>query len=327
MKNKISKAILLCGFTPLLMGVTTKASSKYIHVTTDTFGPFEKRQEDVDIDFHIIFCNQDVMTGIYEQLIVGTPERPNASVARKKSHSVSNLQEYVVTFTLPLSYYFDEDGISVTFRILNSESVMYSKTVELYPPGNDVISPFDYVTTRFVSKPLVARFNQTKAVYSGDKLLFKNYTPYFTNDVYHRLRLDQFTFTLDTLDDSFSHGESSMTILSKNELFPKYPIGIVYTKLTKNGSKIDISFQNILYVEPKQLTMSFVPLPGYKSTKYFYLPVNKMDEIYGMELAFEIKNIGYNKTTIRWNMTYEPTTHKVGNCYDSEYCVVGGVKK
>ena len=326
MKNRLIKSLIFIGLAPLLMGASPSLVNKYIYVTSDLIGPFEKRQDDVDVNFKIVFSNQDITSGIYEQLIVGTPTRPNASVARKKSHSVTNLQEYTVTFALPLSDLFDEAGITITFRIMCESGQLYSKSAELYPPSEESINPFDYVSSYYSSKNIVMKFNQNRIVSTRERIIFKNYTTYFQDDIYYRITLDQFSFGYSYIDEPFIYKSAYMSFNNKIENLPFVGGTRIPIKLEKSGTKISFSFSNTMYVEPKTLMMSILPVPTFRATNNFYLPRNKREEMNGLQLTFCINGFGYSRTNITWTMTHDPSSNKIGHCQDSEYCVVGGVR-
>lgn len=327
MKSKVIRTLLLCGVTPLLMGVTPIQLDRYIEVTSDDIGPYDFPHEDVNITFTIQFINQTITTGIYEQLIVGNRTTPNASVARKKSHDVNNYIPYNVTFTLPLSSVYDEDGLSITLKINHQNGTLYSKTITIYPSEKDVINPFNYTLTPFESRVLKGHFQESKVVENKEKLYFSDFKDYFLDDVYYRINLNQFTFAYEFPNSTFIYKNAYMTINDKLEYFDNLTGGKIPLKITENNGEISVIFKFIMYVDPTLLEMNLLPKTGYVATNNFYLPVNKMSDINGMSLSFEINEIGYNKTTIKWDMIYDPTTNKIGPCQNSEYCIVGGVSK
>ena len=75
------------------------------------------------------------------------------------------------------------------------------------------------------------------------------------------------------------------------------------------------------------MNMAYLPLSGYVATDNLYFPINQIDSVQGLNVTFTLRDFGNNKTNLSWTSTYYPTSNIIGQCNNSEYCIVGGVSQ
>ena len=77
-----------------------------------------------------------------------------------------------------------------------------------------------------------------------------------------------------------------------------------------------------MYVHPETLEMSFIPRDGFVATKYFYLPRNKTKQMLNQLFTLKMEKFGYGQINFSWDVRYINNRNLIGDCNDSDFCVV-----
>ena len=80
-----------------------------------------------------------------------------------------------------------------------------------------------------------------------------------------------------------------------------------------------------MYVNPQTLDMSLVKYDGFVATKYFYLPINKIDLLLDQIFTIHFDEFGYGKSNFSWDMRYLNNRNLIGDCDNSDYCIKGEI--
>ena len=88
-------------------------------------------------------------------------------------------------------------------------------------------------------------------------------------------------------------------------------------------NRVWFSFPSNMYVNPTSLEMSLVAKPGFVATPYFYLPKNKCEELLDQTFTIMVEEFGHGKTRFNWDIKYTNNHRLIGDCSNSDYCVVG----
>lgn len=297
--------------------------------SSDIYGPFEEFQDDVTITIHVI---PPTITGLsLDRILILDKEGSIIYSTGSTAHNASRPYDYMVT--LPTKDYLSYEGMHCRYEIERSKTGVVSQIdFILYPYSKKhPINPFDYNNSSYNSRQKAFYFKDNGIKFIEEKFSFKDLEDYFLTNSYYKLSLDQFKF------DSFLYGNLSYkdAYLVLDDLIPSF---LSLSNESNNSSKIPLSlkinenatislqFKDLLYVEPSSLHMSTRPKSGYVATKYFFLPTNKKEEVSTQSFRFEINELGYNKTYLSWNIEYTNTINLIGDCSNSEYCVVGGSK-
>ncbi|MFA7033006.1 MAG: hypothetical protein WC201_05550, partial [Bacilli bacterium] len=73
--------------------------------------------------------------------------------------------------------------------------------------------------------------------------------------------------------------------------------------------------------------MSPYPLANFVATSYFYLPKNGIKQLQNKDFNFLITGLGQNHSTFIWSSSLLVENNLLGPCFDSDYCVIGGITK
>lgn len=323
------KRFLLLLIVPLLMGAAPKVNivTRNLALTSSIIGPFDKYQEDV-VASYTLTTTTNKPNSTYERFTFLDISTGNERNVKTTNHFIPAKSSITLSITIPTSEFMGPSGMEIFMNIYDSfnNTLLYSYALTIYAAGSESINPLQYIESGYVTKPIAIAFPDVEY---REKIYFDNYSDYFLTDIYYRLPFEQFDIKVDSIFDKTIEGSGTMLIKKGKNFFPNLStIGnntFIGLKTNKIGDIYRISLKNGLYVSPSSLIMSSTPLAGYVATNNFYLPVNKRDEIQGLEITMNIYNIGYSKTNLSWTSKYFPTSSLIGACSYSEYCIVGGV--
>ena len=101
-------------------------------------------------------------------------------------------------------------------------------------------------------------------------------------------------------------------------------IGMNYTE---KDNEISFFVDDNLYVNENSLEMSRTKLPEYRRTSDFYIPLGKEELFVENESYLLIKKAGYSENNIYIPLTFFYNTKYLGECYQSDYCISGGIRE
>ena len=326
MKNK--KAFLLIPLLaiPSLMGAVITS----VYMSFNTIGPFSKYQNDVSFEYTL--NNRSIFNeSVYEFIIFGNKSVPIGKTIKTATHSIKGKETVTCSVNLPTSMLLGDDGMSIHIELRNSsDKVLKTKEFTIYPSVSQIINPL--TTDYYESKEIIASMTNDVLLVSKETMTFHNFFDYFTSSTYYKLNLDQFSISWQGNLSELTMSNSYLFIDGYREYFP----GLTYSngkakiplKMVKNNDgTYHLSFMWSLYVEPKTLIMTTEPRIGYKPTNSFFFPINKKRDLRNLQIMFELNNVGLGKNRIAWSSKLLAANNLIGNCQDSEYCVVGEVEE
>ena len=326
MKNKKLLLYLPILAIPSLMGVVITSVS----MSFDRMGPFTKYQKDVS--FKYTLTNKSIFDEtVYEFFLFGNKDVPIGKTIKTATHSVKGNQTVECSVNLPLSMLLGDDGMIIHIELRNSsDSVLKTKEFTIYPIISSTINPI--TTDYYESNYVVASMDKDVLTVSKERMVFHDFFDYFTTSTYYKLNINQFKIDWQSSLSEMTIGDSYLYIDGYQEYFPSlaYKGGItkIPLKMVKdNNGYYQLTFMWKLFVEPKTLIMSTEPRIGYRPTNCFFLPINKKHDLANMQVRFELNNVGFNKNKIIWSSKLLAANNLIGNCQDSEYCVVGEIEE
>ena len=93
------------------------------------------------------------------------------------------------------------------------------------------------------------------------------------------------------------------------------------------NNEISFAINKKLYVNTSTLDMANIPISGYIKTTDLYVPINKEDALSNDEIYISIVNAGYSNSDIKIPLDFYFNHHYIGECYNSDYCVHGGIRQ
>ena len=312
-----------------IMGISELAISiDPVKLTVEQIGPYTKKCENQTLNYKITAVKSTKNRNIYEVFKFGTIETPNIYSTKTAVHVAPLSSATTLSVTMPTSTLLNENGMMVTISIYNSEDTLYiEKSFTIYPIPSETVDPT--VVGSYQSKIISVKITSNKITNTSDSYTFTNIKSYFNNTIYYRLPIEEFLFTHVDAGE-LTYGNCYMSLIGYQRYFPalshflstaKIPL-----KLVKKENGYGLDFANTLYVEKSTLKMTTSAREGYVATNNFYLPVNFRDELSDLKVYFVIEDLGISKLKMSWKTTCLMDNAFIGDCSDSEYCIVGGVK-
>ena len=313
---------------PTLTGAFEIINNSSMSFTFSVMGPFVEYNEDVTITGKL--TSTKTMSGIKERISIAEDEEDYSYFYTTASHSMSARKARNVTFTLPLSTMLSEYGIKGLIEVLDSsENVLITRPFYLVPATNKTVNVSKYMTRDYNVDAVVVNITNYN-LYHRESYRFTNFLDYFNCDNYYRLDLKDLVMSYSCFVD-FPGGNASLHFLDYERLFPYIddngvvPEVNIPLTITEKKGEICFNFPQTMYVNRHTLEMSLVARPGFLTTSYFYLPINKKDQLIDRVFTLKVKDFGYGKTSFNWNIRYLNSRGLVGDCSDSDYCVIGEV--
>lgn len=324
------KHLLYLLMSPFLMGLSIDGPIvQEINISSPRYGPYEIYQDDVQTDFSV---KSTYIKGVnvYERVIFEDIDTNQSRTITFPTHLITYLKTTKIPITIPTSGFFGKEGMRITITVFKAADNFQYKTAALiiYPSSYQRINPLDYLTNDYETNTTAISFPDTEY---KEQYKFHNFTDYFLTDIYYRIPLEQFAVEAVESYEDITTCKGMMTIEHGKDLFPNIKsigkFSVISIELRKSGDFYKIFLANSIYVNPNTLHVSDTPIAGYVATNNFYLPINGMEDYQEIKIGFNITGLGYSKINLAWNTTCYYSSSFIGSCSNSEYCVVGEVKK
>lgn len=324
----------LLSFLLIEIGPLTPIDFFLVTYSSDKFGPYHANCANQNIDINIS-ANQKIYTS-YLTVYVGLSSSNYSYSKQYSSFTLAANGTKKQTITLPTREYLTSNGMYIKFVLtyhkdLGGTDQTTTKSFVIYPVESKAnIKPEDYITSPCTNHYVSYQFNNGVLTSSDESFQFPDYIDYFNIDTYHRLDLNSVSFNY-TCSSSFTYSSAYLQIFDENNIFPYIDKNeddyfLVPLKVTKNGNTYKFSFKNQFYVHPKTAQMSFDPEEDFTLTRYFYLPKNGREDLLDTKMNVYLYGAGLSASNISWNLTYLASQNLLGDCSDSDYCIIGEQK-
>ena len=297
-----------------------------ISLSLNPLGPCEEYGTDVSLTGTLTSTNG--YTGVRERLSVAPKGGTYSYFHTTASHDVVKGRPYSVSLPMPIHNMLSSSGIDCKVALLNSSSVeIQSYLFSLKPITKARINVNDYLNTPYKAMDTVID-PDNYGTSNYESVMFDGFIDYFNEDNYYRLNLNKLKFTY-SCPKVFPGCNATLNFTDYNNVFPYLSEGDALNNIriplrtAVQGSKFYFDFPEQMYVNPQTLEMSIVAKPGYRLTKYFYLPINKKELLIDEVFTLEVRDFGYNKLSFSWTISYLNNRNLIGDCDNSDYCVVG----
>lgn len=322
----LTKIISLLFFPLSLCGyIITPIGGDELYITSEKFGPFFAHQKDYELT--VVVHSTAKRRRFNSELFCG---RSPEDILYHKDYGQNITDGYVceLTYILPTRDYLSEDGLYCRISLYNSELDIYNNTYSftIYPINkNKSINANNYKNKSFEVENIAYEFTSMGVVNQKEVISFPDYKSYLDIDVYHKLTLD--SVKIETNQKDITYQEAYLRFFDHERLFPyighKDNAVTIPLTLVKKDNYWTFAYKNKMYVHPKTCQMSLNPRDGFVLTNNFYLPANQKAKVLENKFMVHIESFGVGLTDINWFLEYIAQLNLIGDCDDSEYCVVG----
>ena len=235
-----------------------------------------------------------------------------------------------VTFLVPIHDYWNVNGLTLKFEIINSSSsaILKDYSITFYPPSQKTINGSLLKRETYTSKALGFYGDGTELKELKETFDFTTIGDYVGVDYYYRLRLDNNHFLYPN-DYTLASYNLALRFNDDDNLFPYYTHDnngdiVIPLIFNRNGNQVSFKFKNHFYINKKTLQISDTYRAAFTSTNDFYLPINGRKKFNNKQLYIDIDRIGLDEISTSIPLKYDTSRSLLGVCTDGEYCIVGG---
>ena len=232
------------------------------------------------------------------------------------------------TFTISTANYLFDTGLELEFSVTSVDGKNYhSSTGVIYPSKTNYVD-----VSRYKSEPLTIDdvcYGITNSVLKTSETYdFRDMNDSFSKTSENAVSLDEIRFSYS--EKKFLNYESAyLEITDYNNLYPLVSgngnIKLIPVSLTNKNGEVSFEVNSQMYVNQSTLDMSSSYLEGYTQTNEFYIPKNKENEFSKNEYKIVVNGFGYSNSQISIPLDFYYSSKLLGMCYDSDYCIHGGI--
>lgn len=300
--------------------------SKPFMTDFEIMGPFTEGCDDYILSSQVkVLAN---INSVREKLTVKTIDGLMVKTQVKNLHQIVKGEIYTLTFILPFKSSLTDRGLSIAIDFMDSGSTaLQTIAFNIRPIKPTTINPKQYIDDYFVNEDIVVdpdNYSQFK----DEKIRFDRTYDYFNVDSYYKLDLNDALITYEcTLPCptciAHLHFTDFLRIfpyLDSDDAVPNVEIPL---RVIQKKTGVCFAFPSNMYVKPQTLEMSLIAKPGFTETSHFYLPKNRCEELMDQVFTIVAEEFGYAKTSFSWDMRYTNANRLIGDCSNSDYCVIG----
>lgn len=321
----ISLVMGLSPFTPIPIPVEPGTDST-VEIDFDPIGGLDAYCDDVTLVGHL--TSRKVYLELSERVSVALTGQQFIYYHTNQAHLVTVNKVYDITFNLPLKAYLSKAGINIKVEALDElGNTLVSYLFHLNAAPRDHIRVDDYTTKYYVTTNVIIDPDKNRLL-NKESFYFSSFMNYFNEDYYYRINLDGLKMTYSCFLP-FPGCQAKLIYIDYDRVFPNLdnndpiPVAEIPLQVTQNKTQISFNFPQNMYVNPQTLEMSMVAKPDYILTHNFYLPINRKHSLIDEIFTLTVTGFGYSKASFSYDIYYENTRGLVGDCDNSDYCVVG----
>ena len=325
----MNKALKICPIAVFsLLSISATPLPEGVTLTCSQIGPFTVL--DGDYQLSVKLTSYRSYSNVQVRIYLGIKGEGMSYVYTTSSQSISTRKSATVKINLPLETMLTTKGIEGRFECMINASVKNTYPFSLMPVSYPTINVSDYIDTDYVVEDVIVH-----PLYYEEKHLesykFRGFIDYFNEDNYYRLHLDNLYIDYDCFRP-FPGAIAFLHFTDYNRVFPyldnddEIPSFDIPLRVIYEDSTVIFEYPQTMYVNPKTLEMSLNPETDMVATSHFYLPRNKLSSLVDQDFYLNVSSFGYGCSSFSWKMRYVNNRNLIGDCSNSDYCVVGEVE-
>ena len=230
---------------------------------------------------------------------------------------------------LPFKGRLKADGLKVEFEYKNGTTQLDLQSVIVYPYIKKSINVTQYKTENYIARGNYILVQEMK-MYADEEFIFKDLNDFISLGSNGKIDLSTINFKYNAPID-FACGDICLHIKDYKDVFPQLQSSnkniTLKMKATQNEELISLSLDEQLYVNEDTLEMSKTNLPNTVPVNDLFVGAGKEELLYDDEFYITINDAGVSLTDITMPFNFYLSKKYVGQCYESDFCITGGIKK
>lgn len=332
---KIKKCLAIPGL--LLLGINLAAFDiatpliEDVEYTSDLYGPFFYGETERTLHIEYTYHGNYILEA-YEEVLIEYHDNFTDNYVfdyKSKTHSLIKNKTYSYNFTFsPTSCINYTFGATFEFRVINLNT---NEKISLQRHFVEFSSITSYSAMDIAENPIISPFYSAfvLGVLKGSKQQFDFSETTFMCKDSPNLYLDVSSVSfLENSTKELSFTSCFAKIANRNDVFVNIEkqgdFVFLPLDIKKDGKTCYFEFKD-LYVDPSTLLVSLNPISGYVPTRKLYFPLDKYQLITPFQFEIMINGLGVAKSNVSIVVDYYPTGNFIGDCSNSDFCLIGGV--
>ena len=245
-----------------------------------------------------------------------------------QTETLSKFNETMFSIYLQIKNRVKASGLKVEFEY---QCGSYNATTSgvIYPTVSDDVSITNHKDSPIVFDGVLFRVEDNE-IKTSEQFDFTDTIDYISVKNSNKINFSEIKF-LYSDDLEFKAEKVEYHIKDYKNIYPSFKkIGnevIIGLNYTVNGNEVSFYVDDKLYVNENSLEMSPTNLPEYRRTSDFYIPLGKEELFIEDESYILIRKAGYSENNIYIPLTFFYNNKYLGECYQSDYCISGGIRE
>ena len=312
---KYTRKLLLAPCVAIFtISASPSVGNTYTFFSDTVIGPFDDSQDFV--------MRIRTLQNVFLRASLKTYNASSGALYGEDTFSICNKFEYEITF-----FARGRVGVDGLRYVLSIGSASYTFNID--PLVNMEVNANAHKNNSVTFNNCCIGLQNSRKI-TSETYNFKDTLDYVTID-------DNNAFAINEISFSYNRGDYlhySSCYLEVNDY-----IGVYGNFLSRDGYKVafpldivasssSITFipNSHMYVNKKTMEMSDYRITGYSETNQIYVPIGKEKEFESNEVRIVIEDFGFSKSKIVIPLSFFSLHKLFGACYESEYCITGGVK-
>lgn len=231
-----------------------------------------------------------------------------------------------VYITLPLYGRVKSDGVKIELNFVYNKQQITTTGI-IYPYVKPNFNAKFYHQSRLELSNIFFKVTNTEIV-TGEWFNFIDTLEFLSVGDRSNLDFSEISFRYPS-SLAFRYDYAEFHIKDYNNIYPNLikvnQEVVVRMKCSQKGSLITFSPNDNLYVNKDTLEMASFPKANYVATNEIYVPLGRLEDFAEDECYILLRNAGYSYSDITIPFTFFYDKNFIGECYMSDYCIVGGV--
>ena len=319
--KSIRNSLILLSVLPIIVGATSRGPAPFV-INSDIYSHFSN-EENVETTLEITPRS----TGDFKTRLRVYNNLTDALVYTKTyTTSVVAKNTYSLQMVIPTKNRLTEDGLKLEIQYtLNSDT--YTTTGVIYPYESKSIA-VNRQNLIITNKGVLFKI-RSRVIVTDETLDFTDFPEYLSLKSGNAIDFSNLTFGIDK-NIGFSCGNIGLLIKDNTKVYPNLVTGskvTLHCDYIVNESEVTIYLNEQMYVKPDTLEMSKTKLNGMVPTTELFVPVGKEELLTTDDFRLVITNAGYSEATINIPLNFFYSKKVIGQCFDSEYCISGGIRE
>ena len=253
----------------------------------------------------------------------------NAKSGNKLYTKAISATQSTTSLPLQIKGRMKADGVMVEIEHYISGRVRHTNSGVIYPYKKQYINVNAYRNEPFIVKGVYLRIKSYE-ILTDETFDFTELNEYLSVGANNKLDFSYLSFKYDAYGN-YTCGDIYLHIKDYKNVFPhlqnaNHEISIKM-KHEQNEEEICLSLDQEMYVNTTTLEMYPSPYSNTEATSDLFIPAGKEEDFADDDIYITMEDSGYSLTDFTLPFNFYYSKKYFGECYNSDFCIEGGIKE